>query len=77
MGFNRWEEAQRCAEEGELMVWKKYPSEKQQDKFADAFYNEDYKKMSALLGKKITNLEQAEDELFKFKQKKTHLRKVS
>jgi len=39
------------------------------DIFADAFYDEDYKKMSKMLGKKITNQQQAEVELEKFKAK--------
>jgi hypothetical protein len=52
------------------MVWKKYPTLRQQDIFADAFYDENYKKMSKMLGKKITNLKQAEAELEKYKTKK-------
>lgn len=51
--------------------WKNYPSEKQQNEFADAFYDENYGAMSQMLGKKVSTLEQAEDELFKFKQKKS------
>ena len=39
------------------------------NKFADAFYDEDYKKMSKMLGKKITNQYQAETELEKYKRK--------
>jgi len=39
------------------------------DDFADAFYDENYKKMSMLLGKKITNQKQAESEFEKFKKK--------
>jgi len=35
------------------------------DRFADAFYDENYSKMSKMLGKKITNQAQAETELNK------------
>ena len=52
------------------MSWKKYPTEKMLNSFADAFYDENYKKMSELLGKKITSQSQAEAELFNYKMKK-------
>jgi hypothetical protein len=39
------------------------------DDFADAFYDENYKKMSSLLGKKVTSQIQAETEFEKFKKK--------
>jgi chemotaxis protein CheY-P-specific phosphatase CheC len=48
-------------------------TEKWLNEFANAFYDENYKKMSKMLGKKVRNLYQAELELEKFKDK---LRKV-
>ena len=56
--------------------WKNYPSEKQQNEFADAFYDENYTAMSQMLGKKVSSLEQAENELFKFKQNKSKKKKM-
>jgi hypothetical protein len=53
-----------------MAKWKKYPTEKMLNQFADAFYDEDYKKMSDMLGKKITSQSQAEAELFQYKLKK-------
>jgi hypothetical protein len=47
----------------------KHGGYKWEDEFADAFYDENYKKMSKMLGKKITNQHQAEFELDKFKDK--------
>lgn len=43
------------------------------DKFADAFYDENYPKMSKMLGVKIKSQYQAEQELERFKKK---MRKV-
>lgn len=51
----------------ELKKVRRFLSTKWTNEFADAFYDEDYSKMSKMLGKKITSQIQAEEELDKFK----------
>ena len=53
--------------------WKKYPTNIQLDRFADAFYDEDYDAMSQMLGKRVKNQRQAE---IAFEVKKDKLRKI-
>ena len=49
------------------MVHKRYITQRWLNEFADAFYDENYKKLSMMLGRKITSQSQAESELEAFK----------